>query len=633
MLETFREHSKGWLAKLILALITIPFALWGVDSYLKDAGSNVAVAEVGGQTITAQEYANELQDLRNRMQAEAQGKADPALLDSPAVKQSVLDKLIATRLLNAEVRKQKFSVPDEVLAKVIVTLPEFQKDGQFSQEQYDSILSMNRLTPTQFEARMRNDLLLQQVREGLAASGMLSHAQADRLAQIELQQREVSVADISAAPYMAQVSVDAAEVKNYYEKHKDKFRVPEQVRIEYLMLAANNLITSMTVTDEEAKKFYTENASKFQGDEQRRASHILISFGDKADAAAKKNALDKALSVLTEAKRNPEKFAELAQKYSQDPGSAANGGDLGAFGRGMMVKSFDDAVFSMAPGAISEPVESEFGYHIIKLTEIMGQSVTFDAAKANIRAELMYQKALAKFAEQADSFSNIVYEQSESLQPAAQAFGLQAQTSGWMSRADAMKFFKSDKLVAAIFSNEVLKDKRNSEAIEAAPNTLVAARVVEYRPSAARDFKEVSASLEDYLKREKAVAMALKKGAETLAALRQGKSADELEWIPPVTIDRKNAQGLNDAVMQQAFKINVDSLPAYAGVENQGAGYTLIRVSGVESVTPDEDQKGHLREDMQAALAMEYMAAYLGSLKAGADITVKQQLLGTDAAQ
>lgn len=633
MLETFREHSKGWLAKLILALITIPFALWGVDSYLKDAGSNVAVAEVDGQTVTAQEFANELQDLRNRMQAEAQGKADPALLDSPTVKQSVLDKLIATRLLNAEVRKQKFSVPDDVLAKVIVTLPEFQKDGQFSQDQYDSILSMNRLTPTQFEARMRNDLLLQQVREGLAVSGMLPHARADRLAQIELQQREVSVADISAAPYMAQVSVDAAEVKNYYEKHKDKFRVPEQVRIEYLMLAANNLITSMTVTDEEAKKFYTENASKFQGDEQRRASHILISFGDKADAAAKKSALDKALSVQAEAKRNPDKFAELAQKYSQDPGSAANGGDLGAFGRGLMVKSFDDAVFSMAPGAISEPVESEFGYHIIKLTEIMGQSVTFEEAKANIRAELMYQKALMKFAEQAESFSNIVYEQSESLQPAAQAFGLQTQTSGWMSRADAMKFFKSDKLVNAIFSNEVLKDKRNSEAVEAAPNTLVAARVVEYRPSAARDFKEVSASLEQFLKREKAVAMALKKGAETLAALRQGKSVDELEWIPPVTIDRKNAQGLNDAVMQQAFKINVDSLPAYAGIENQGTGYTLIRVSGVESVTPDADQKGHLREEMQAALAMEYMAAYLGSLKAGADITVKQQLLGTDAAQ
>jgi peptidyl-prolyl cis-trans isomerase D len=235
---------------------------------------------------------------------------------------------------------------------------------------------------------------------------------------------------------------------------------------------------------------------------------------------------------------------------------------------------------------------------------------------------------LAQFAEKAEAFSNVVYEQSDSLQPAAKEFGLQVQASQWMSRADAMKFFKSDKLVNAIFSNEVMKDKRNTEAVEVAPNTLLAARVIEHKPSASRSLAEISTALEEFLKHEQAVAMAIKKGKEMVAALRQNKGAAGLEWIPEVVIDRKNAQGLNDAVMKQAFRTDVSALPAFDGVENPGVGYTLIRVSRVDSAAPtDNDEKSLLRSEMEDALAEEYTAAYLGSLKAKADITVNKQLL------
>ena len=629
MLEKFRGLTQGWLAKLILALITVPFALWGIDSYLQGAGSKVAVAEVDGQSVTVQEFGNAMQNLRYQLQAE--GKKDPALLDNPAVKRSVLDELVTSKLLSAEVRRSGFALSNESLSNYIITLPEFQKEGKFSQEHYDSILAQNRLSPSQFEARMRNELLVQQARDGIAAAAFTPDAVLDSTIKIEQQQREVSVANIRADEFLSQAKVDAAQVKEYYDKHQDRLRVPEQVKIEYVLFSANNLIPKMQVTDEEMRKYYAENAGKFQGDERRRASHILIGFGGKTDEKSKAAAREKALAVLAEVKKNPDDFAALAKKYSQDPGSAQNGGDLGAFGRGMMVKPFEDTVFSLAPGAISDLVETEFGYHIIKLTGIEGQSQGYDDVKANIRAELMYQKALAKFAEQAENFSNLVYEQYDSLKPAADALDLQVQTSAWMSRDDAMKFFKNDKLVGAIFSDEVLKDGRNTEAVEVAANTMLSARVVDHKPSTVRSLEEVSADLEKFLKHQQAVEMANKKGAEVLDALRQGKDAGTVEWMPAVVVDRKNAEGLSGAVLQQAFKIDSEKLPAFGGVENRN-GYTLIRVSRVDSpAVEDEDEKNFLQGGVQSAQSEEYLTAYLASLKGKAKIKVNESLLGTGA--
>jgi len=631
MLETFREHSKGWLAKGILALIALTFAIFGIDTYLRDAGSGAAVAKVDGKTVTVQEFSNALQDFRNQMQAS--GKVDPALLDDPEVRQAILDRLVTNRLLNAEVRNRHFALSDDSLSKFVITLPEFQKNGKFSQEQYDEVLKQNKLTPSQFEARMRNELLMQQVRDGISAAAFVPDTLFDKVMQTERQQRQVSVAEIKADDFMGQVKVDDKQIKDYYEKNKDRFRVPEQVKLQYVMFSANNLIPHIQVTEEEVKKYYGDNAAQFQGEEQRRASHILIGFG-KGDAAAKKAAHEKALSVLAEVKKNLGKFEELAKKYSQDPGSAQNGGDLGLFGRGMMVKPFEEAVFNMAPGSVSDLVESEFGYHIIKLTEIQGSGQPFDEVKTNIRAELLYQKALAQFAEKAEGFSNMVYEQSDSLEPAAKEYGVQVQNSPFMSRADAVKFFKSEKLVNTVFSNEVLKDKRNTEAIEVAPNTLLAARVVEYKPSTARSLEEVRTALENFLKHEQAVALAVKKGKETMEALRKGQAAASLDWIPDVTIDRKNAQGLSDAVMKQVFRTDVSSLPAFDGVENSGQGFTLIRISQVEGAAPeDADERNLLRSEMEGAIAEAYSEAYLNALKAKADITVNKQLLDANRQQ
>ena len=626
MLDSIRSVAQGWVGKALLALITIPFALFGIDSYLSQAGNNVAVAKVDGSDISIQEYSNALQNLRNRLQSE--GKVDQAELDKPEVKFLVLDRLINQQLLEKEIKNARYAISDAQLATYITGMPNFQKDGKFSQELYDELLQQNKLTPKKFEASIRSDLLAQQAQDGIAKLGFISNARADATLKLLKQKRLVTVSEIKTKDFIDQVKIDPAQVKAYYEQHKDKLRTPEQVKIEFLLMSASSLVPTIKVDDEEVKKFYTENASKFQGNEQRRASHILIGFGVNATAEQKQAAKAKAEGLLAAIKKNPKSFEELAIKNSQDPGSAAKGGDLGSFGRGAMVKPFEDAAFAMKVGQVSDLVESEFGYHIIKLTEVTGQSSDFESLKPQIKGELIFQKAQAAFAEKAESFSNTVYEQSDSLLPAAKAIGGQVQKSDWSSREDVAKFFKNDKIVDAIFSEESIKDRRNTEAIEISPNNLLSARVVDYKASAPKTFDEVKGGIEDLLKLEAAAKLAVAKGEAALKSLRDGKEVAALEWIPEVTVDRKTAAGLTQLAMTQIFKTDISKLPAYSGMADSKLGYLLVKVINVDnSAVGDEEAVKTAKAELSAALADEYLAAYKQSLREKAKIKVNQRLV------
>jgi peptidyl-prolyl cis-trans isomerase D len=626
MLESIRKHSQGWIAKLILTLIAVPFALFGIDAYLKNVGNDAAIAKVGGDSVSIQEYRASMHTLRDRLQKE--GNKDLTVLDSPAVKTSVLDRLIGEKLLAQEVINGHFKVNNDQLSQYIITLPEFQREGKFSQEVYDKLLAQNQMTPSQFEGRMRNEMLVSQVRDGIPLLAFTTPAVENATLSVEHQQREVSISEIKAKDFLSKVQVTPEEVKAYYDKHKDKFKVPEQVKLEYVMLSANSLIPQMKVDDAEAKHFYDENSSKFQGNEQRRASHILIGFGKNPTPAAKLEAKKKAEEVLAEVKKNPAKFAELAKKYSQDPGSAEKGGDLGLFARGAMVKPFEDATFSMKVGDISGLVESQFGYHIIKLTEISGNNQGYDTLKPQIRAELMYQKAIAKFSEQADTFSNMVYEQSGSLKPAAEAFGLPIQKTEWLSFDDGVKLFKNDKLMALAFSDEVLKEKRNSEAIEVSQNTLISVRVIDHKPSAPRTFDEVKGGIEDFLKIEKAGKMAVEQGTKALASLKAGQTVKDVDWTTPVLVDRKNAQGLTDLTMSNVFKVDTTKLPGYLGVSDPTKGYLIIKVSKVQNkLADDQESQKTAVLDYRTALATEYGSSYIATLRGDKSVTVNTKLL------
>jgi peptidyl-prolyl cis-trans isomerase D len=626
MLEALRKHTQGWMAKIILALIVVPFALFGIDSYLNQAGGQVAVAKVDGQKISLQEYSNAVENARNYLQSQGQ-KVDATLLESPAFKQSVLDSIITRRLIEGAIQDYRFKISDEQLSQHILGKPEFQNNGKFSEDTYNQLLSQNKLTPAKFEQNIRKDMAVQQVREGLSSLVFMPQKVAEQALVSEFEQREVTVAEVKAMDFMNQVNVTPEQVQAYYNQHKTKFIAPAKVKLQFALLSAAGLVGQVSVTDEEVKQDYEENAAKYQGNEQRQASHILIGFNGNATAEEKAAAKEKAESILKQVKANPKNFEKLAIEFSQDTGSAAKGGDLGSFGRGAMVKPFENAAFSMKVGDISDLVESEFGYHIIKLTGITGESSDFDAMKLKIKAELLFQKAQAKYAELADDFGNTVYEQSGSLEPVAKKFNVQVQSTPAMTKDEIAKFFKNERLASMVFSDEVLKEKRNTEAVEISPNNLIAARAVEYTPEAPRSFDEVKGGIEALLKSEAASKLAKQKGEALLADLKAGKAVDT-DWITPVTIDRRNAQGLTDSVMKNVFKVYTHNLPAYYGFNEANKGYTLIKVISVNQKLKDSpDVADRAYKAYQAALGAEMSHAYVESLKSNKNIQFNSKVL------
>lgn len=618
MLEIIRERAQGLIVKIILGLITIPFALWGVDSYIRGGDKVDIVAEVNGQNITRQEFSRTLKEQQERMRGAMGERFDPAMLDRPEVRQSVLDGLVQQHLLAMEANRVGINLPDTLLASIIAEIPEFQQDGKFSQARYESMIRAQDMTPAVFEHRLRQNLVIQQLFEGLSHGVAVPRTSEEMVARLAEQQREISLAMLTPEQYMIQLKVDPADVKAYYDKHREEFLVPEQARLDYVVLSADELQQQMVASDEEVKKYYDEHSAQYNEAEQRRASHILIAERTQAER------------ILKEIKQNPARFEDLAKQHSKDPGSAAQGGDLGFFARGAMVKPFEDAAFGMKGGEISGLVQSDFGFHIIKLTAIrQGGARSLDEVKGEIAQELKKQKAAKKFAELAETFSNTVYEQSDSLNPVADALKLKIQSSPWISKKGTdMALLKHPKLLQAVFSEDALKLKRNTEAVEVAPNTLVAARVAEYKAASYKPFEELHTELAKRLLRERGNVAAVKQGKDALASLQKGGAVADLKWGATILISRENASSMGKDALSQIFRADAGKLPAYTGIENPKGGYTLIKVSKVvEPDAIDPAKRKSYANQLRQAFAQEYSSAYLASLKQKADISIKKEKL------
>lgn len=618
MLEIIRERAQGLIVKIILGLITIPFALWGVDSYIRGGDKVDIVAEVNGQNITRQEFSRTLKEQQERMRGAMGERYDPAMLDRPEVRQSVLDGLVQQHLLAMEANRVGINLPDTLLASIIAEIPEFQQDSKFSQARYESMLRAQDMTPAIFEHRLRQNLMIQQLFEGLSHGVAVPRASEEMVARLAEQQREISLAMLTPEQYMIQLKVDPADVKAYYDKHREEFLVPEQARLDYVVLSADESQQQMVVSDEEVKKYYDEHSAQYHEAEQRRASHILIAERTQAE------------QILKEIKQNPARFEDLAKQHSKDPGSAAQGGDLGFFARGAMVKPFEDAAFGMKGGEISGLVQSDFGFHIIKLTAIRpGGARSLDEVRGEIGQELKKQKAVKKFAELAETFSNTVYEQPDSLNPVADALKLKIQSSPWISKKGTdMALLKHPKLLQAVFSEDALKLKRNTEAVEVAPNTLVAARVAEYKAASYKPFEELHTELAKRLLRERGNVAAVKQGKDALASLQKGGAVADLKWGATILISRENASSMGKDALSQIFRADAGKLPAYTGIENPKGGYTLIKVSKVvEPDAIDPAKRKSYANQLRQAFAQEYSSAYLASLKQKADISIKKEKL------
>jgi len=627
MLEKFRSYAQTKAAQIILALILIPFALFGIDSYLNQAGNNLSIAKVNGYKIALQEYNRAIEKVRNRIMSEGK-KVDPAMFDSFEFKESVIDGLITKQLLNNDIKKSQFRITDQQLSQYIIGMPEFQKDGKFSQEVYDKVLQNNQLTPKKFEESIRNDLLIQQVRDGLQKLIFIPPNNLAETLRATSQQREISIAEFKTKEYMTKSNIAEKDIQAFYDQNKSKFLAPEQVKAEFVVFSLANILPTINVTEDEIKSFYKANADKYQNQQQREASHILIATSKNAPPAEKAKAKAKAEDILNQIRKNPKQFEELASKYSQDPESAKKGGDLGSFGRGMMVKPFDDAVFSMKVNEISNIVESDFGYHIIKLTKIIGEGGGFDALRPQIKAELIYQKGQEKFAALAEEFSNKVYEQSSSLEVVSKRFNLPIQKTDWISRNDTDKFFKNEALMNALYSKESIKDHRNTEAIEVTPNNLISARVVDYKAQSTKPFADVKKNIEDYLKFESAKKMVASEGEVALKSLTD--ASRKIDWQPATLVDRKNTKGLSDAVVNHAYKMPTDKLPSYSGFIDGNNGYVIVKVNKVSFPNDsNEENKQAFASDYSEALSAEYLSAYLKGLKAKASVSVNQKFFET----
>jgi peptidyl-prolyl cis-trans isomerase D len=403
--------------------------------------------------ISREELAREIQAQSDRMR-EALGPAfDPAVTEKADFRKQVLDSLIERKALLQEAQKLKFLAPDAYVASVLGQIPAFQQDGTFSQKRYEAVLRQNGRTPAQFENELRQAFMLEAITSPVSLAAFPSNTSMTQIARLVAQQREIAWADLPASTVASQVQVTPADVEQYYAANQAEFTEPEQIRAEHLVLDIASVAAGIAVNEQAVAKYYAANAAQFGQPEQRRASHILIAADKNADAATRAQAKAKATELIQVLRKAPERFAELARAESQDPGSAAQDGSLGSFGRGMMVKPFEDAVFSMKPNEIRGPVESDFGYHIIRLDGIEpAQTAPLAEVRAAVVDELRRQQAQKVFADLAENFSNLVYENATSLQPAATAAKLTVKQSGWMAAKNAPQPFNHPALSAVLFS-------------------------------------------------------------------------------------------------------------------------------------------------------------------------------------
>ena len=627
----FVYKHKRWLQIALLVLIVPPFALFGIDFYFRNTDTGGSLAKVGDARISEAEYAQALRQAQEKMREMMRNNPDPSLLNSPQLRQSVLNELIERKVTLSNASRSGMTISELELQKMIAGVEAFHdQSGKFSRERYRQLLQGQGLTPAAFENQVRTNVMLDQVRSVYAGSAFIPESVADRLLKIREQEREVSQVLFSPSDYRKQVQISDADAEKYYTEHKGEFLVPERVKVEFVVLSLEAYQRGIQVSDEEIKKFYLENQSRYQTPEERRASHILIPAPATASPEEKAKAKALAEDLLKQVRANPKKFGELAAKFSKDPGSSEKGGDLGFFSRGLMVKPFDETAFAMKVGDIAGPVETQYGYHIIRLDAIKAvQTTALEAVKAKIVEEIRKPKVARAFAEAADNFNNLVYEQFDSLQPAVDALKLTLQKSDWVSRAggNPNPLLNNDKLLAALFSDEVLKNKHNTSAIEVQPNMLLAARVIEHKPSEGLPFEQVRKDIVQHLSDQAATALAEKEGRAALERLRKSEPV-ALKWSAAQTVTLQKRQGLHPEAAQSVFGIDTGKLPGYAGVPVSQGRFVIYRLTKVKDVAETSpEQRKALAKQLTQMIGQEQYIAYLASLRERADVKIDKKKL------
>lgn len=618
MFEFVRRHTR--LFQFILLVLILPsFALIGMEGYTSMmGGANSGVATVNGRKITQGEWDAAQRDFADRIRRQSPG-VDAKLLDTPEVKHQALENLVTERTLQAAAEREHFTPTPEVVNARFWADPEFaplrNADGTVNR----ALLAAQGMTPSIFLQRLRQDYAIRQVTAPVESSVTTGDAAPKLAFDALLQQREVQLQRFDLKAYAAGITPSDTDIEAFYKEPANaaKFQLPESAQIQYVVLDLEALKKDVSFTEDDLRKYYEENAARYGVPEERRASHILIKAERSAPADERAKAKAKAEALLAEVRKNPASFADVAKKNSQDEGSAVNGGDLDFFGRGAMVKEFDAAVYAMKAGEISNLVETDFGYHIIQLTGTRGgEKKPLEAVRAEVESEVRKQLAQRKYSEAAEQFGNLVYEQADTLQPAADKLKLQVQTATVQRQPlpGATGPLASPKLLDAVFGADTLRNKRNTEAVETGPSQLVSARVVKHDPARVPPLADVKDQVRGQLVQKLATAAAKKAGEARLAALK-ANPADTTGLDAAVTVSRAKPFNLSRAQLEAVLGADAAKLPATVGVAADDGSYVVVRINQLQPRDPAViDDKAAARQ-YAAAWARAETQAYMSALK------------------
>ena len=625
MFETIRQSKIVMI--FLLGLLVIAFVFVGVSGYSSFNDKSPTVAELDGAVITQaqwdQAHEAEIQNLRESMP-----QLNVKLLDTPEARYATLERLLQDELVAASVRNLRVVAGDRAVQRALRDDPwlNARRDasGNLDVAQVREELAIRGMTDESYAAQLAYGLAKAQVAQGVQATGLALGAAAKATLDAYFERRQIQVALFDSRQFTESVKVTDADVQTFYDDNKANFLAPETVDVAYLVLDQADIAKAIEINEADLKAYYEQNKSRLSGPEERRASHILLTLDAGASADALKAAEEKAKELLARVKADPAQFAQLAKENSQDPGSAQNGGDLGFFGPGAMVQTFNDAVFAMKKGEISDIVRTDFGLHIIQLTDVKSAEIKpYEAMRASILDDLRGSQAARKFAEVAESFSNVVYEQADSLEPAAKRLGLTIQTAKAVGRqgpsnAADNAIWGNAKLREAVFANDAIEKKLNTAAIDIGGSRLVAARVTAHQPARTRDLAEVKARVQALLTAQKATALAASTGQEALTKWRDGSTAPvaNVKLGQSVSVSRDQASEVSPNLIAAALRVDAKQLPAWTTVDQGLQGFAVIKVNAVERrPAPEATQAAQEVQQFTQAWSSAELNAYLASLK------------------
>jgi peptidyl-prolyl cis-trans isomerase D len=625
MFDLIRNHQR-WMQLILLFLIVPSFVFFGVQGYTGFMASEPELVLVDKQPITLGQFNQartaQLEQYRNTLGPQF----DPAAFDTAEFREQLLNRMIDERTVALAAAKGLYSVSDETLRRTIAAIPAVQENGQFSSQRYRDVLAAQGMTPTTFELGLRRDLAIAQVLQPIGLTARIPTEVAEKILVLLTEKRTVERRIFAASDFAASIKVTDADIQKWYDTHQAKLQVPENVDVQYIVLNEKAASQDVKVSDENIESFYKQNQARYGQPQRRRVSHILIELPASANDAVKAQARAKAEDISTKALAAPQNFAALAKEFSQDSGSANQGGDLGWISKNMLVPQVETAVFELEKGKISGVVESPFGFHVINVVDVQPASIKpLAEVKEDITNEIRKQLAAEQFAQLASKLTSLVYDQRDSLAPISTALNLPVQTLSGLARdgllpasqragaepsEEQQLIFGSPKVRQAVFAADVLKEKLNSGLIEISPELIVAVRVAAVHPAHVPALAKVSGGIKQRLTEELSLAAAQAAGLKELESLKASPNSEPKDFDSPFEVTRQQPSSLTREQLEAVMSASVKPLPTFVGV--QGAEqYTILRLSKVEvGAKPEPSQVSQLQAQLsQAWGAAEEQAA------------------------